>query len=192
MDLRQPICKLLDLPLELLLLICEFLNESSIYRFSRVNRHLNEQLDGEWFFDRSTLRPANSALMFAAEHNHLRAVRRAISEGADVNTDHPIGKYTPLIVATECGHTDIVSCLLGQPGIKINASDRSGHTALHSASQWGHTDIVRCLLDQPGIEVNALYKNQTALQLAYQYEHAEIVEILNRFSNLQVKCGESL
>lgn len=187
MDLKQPVCNLLDLPLELLLLICEFLNELEIYRFSKLNRRIYEQFDGKWFFDRSAPRPADSALLLAAEHNNLRAVRKAISEGADINTCDPVGKFTPLIVASEENRTNIIRCLLDQPGIDINASNRSGHTALHYACRWGYTDIASCLLHHPGIDVNALNKfgNQTALQLASEYGHTEVIEKLKGFPNIQ-------
>ncbi|KAJ5462796.1 hypothetical protein N7475_007740 [Penicillium sp. IBT 31633x] len=78
----------------------------------------------------------------AAEYNHIRVVIRAISEGADINTGHHLGGYTPLIIAAECGHTDIVSYLLKQPGINVTAKAKNDQTALYYATRHGYTDIV--------------------------------------------------
>lgn len=185
MDRKQRVSKLFDLPLELLLMICGFLREKDIFHFSLVNRQIYGKLDCEWFFDRSTTKPANEALFFAVEHNHFRAVKKAISEGADVNTRQEFCRYTPLMIAAEWGHSDIVSYLLEQSGIAANESAKSGDTALHCAARGGFTDIVRYLLMQSGIDANILdYDNQTALQLASQYGHTDIIEVLNGSCNL--------
>ncbi|KAJ6038953.1 uncharacterized protein N7446_014105 [Penicillium canescens] len=179
MDSARCTSKLLRLPPELLLSIRGFLDEFDISRLCRVNRHLYGQLDGEFFFDRSAKTPANSALLLAAEHNHMRAVLRAISEGADVNASHQLSKYTPLVVAAECGHTDIVTYLLAQTSINVNAVANHGQTALHYAARHGHTDIVEKLLASPNLQVNLRdHYDWTPLIWAVKKGHDAIVQLL--------------
>lgn len=190
MDPAQGVSKLLHLPLELLLSISEFLNESDIFRLAQVNRRLSEvyhhkyeQLVDEYFYDRSALSPTNSALLLAAEHNHMRVVIRAISEGADINTGHQLGSYTPLIVAAECGHTDIVTYLLKQSGIDVTAKANNDQTALHYAARHGHTDIVEMLLVFPNLKVNSRDNYEaTPLILAAKGGHHAVVQLLESAS----------
>lgn len=190
MEPASGVSKLPHLPLELLLLIRWFLDESDIFRLSQVNRRLSEvycpiyeQLVDKCFYDCSALSPANSALLMAAEHNHIRVVKRAISEGADINAGHHLGGYTPLIVAAECGHTDIVSYLLKQPGIDVTAKAKNDQTALHYAARHGHTDIVQRLLVSPSLKVNSRDNYEvTPLILAAKGGHHAVVQLLESAS----------
>ena len=49
-----------------------------------------------------------------------------------------------LMLASYPGHTALVRLLL-QSGARINATDRSGATALHYARQQGQADVARLL-----------------------------------------------
>lgn len=176
-----------------LLSISGFLDEFDISRLSQVNRRLYGQLDGEFFFDRSAAKPANPALLLAAEHKRLRAVLGAISEGADVNTTHQLGQYTPLIVAAECGHTDILMYLLAQASSDVNAEANHGQAALHYASRHGHTDIVQKLLASPNLQLDLRdHYDLMPLIWAVKKGHDAIVQLLLQWKGTEpiVACYE--
>ncbi|KAE9385780.1 ankyrin, partial [Gymnopus androsaceus JB14] len=54
--------------------------------------------------------------------------------------------YTPLMIAAEIGHLDVVSVLI-EEGANVNAQSEDGSTALRQASQEGHLEIVKLLLN---------------------------------------------
>ena len=191
--------ELLSLSHELLLSICELLEEEDLLNLSLVNCQVYNELDHQIYklldcgryLAHSAKVPANFCLWMAAEHNLVRILKKAISEGADINKGGKFLKFTPLIVAANYGHAEIVRLLLEQSGINVNASDKSGSTALHSASQYGHADIVSILLDQRGIDVIASdHGNQTALHLAAGCGHADIVRILLDRSGIDVNASD--
>ena len=61
---------------------------------------------------------------------------------------------TPLFIAYQKGHIDIVKALLRTNGIDVNKANSDGVTSLDIASFQGHTDIVKSLLRTKGINVN--------------------------------------
>ena len=83
---------------------------------------------------------------------------------------------TPLIIAAQNGHAEIVAKLLAQ-GADVNAAASDGSTALMLAAQNGHTETVSALLLRKDINVDAKISayRLTALFLAAQNGHAEIV-----------------
>ena len=54
--------------------------------------------------------------------------------------------YTPLHIACDRGHTDIVRLLLSHAGTDINIARITGYTSLHTVCGRGHTDIVRLFI----------------------------------------------
>ena len=58
---------------------------------------------------------------------------------------------TPLHIAVEDNHIEIVAVLLKQPIILVNAQDRDGSTALHAASRYSK-DSLQLLLTDPAID----------------------------------------
>jgi ankyrin repeat protein len=68
-----------------------------------------------------------------------------LSRGANVNARSRYLRFTPLMHASRCGHTDIVDVLLAH-GADANAKDKDGNTALHLAASLGHKEIVVALL----------------------------------------------
>ena len=53
---------------------------------------------------------------------------------------------TPLIIASDRGHVEIVKLLLSQPGIEINSKDDKGRTPLMYSAYEGRTEIVQILV----------------------------------------------
>ena len=60
---------------------------------------------------------------------------------------------TPLHVAVEGNHSEIVAVLLKQPSILVNAQDRDRSTALHAASKYSKESL-RLLLKDPAIDTS--------------------------------------
>ena len=77
----------------------------------------------------------------------LNFVKVLLATGVDPNaTDNPWMGLTALGNAAYRGNRDLVVLLLAQPGIKVNAADASGNTALMSAADHGSQDIMDLLM----------------------------------------------
>ena len=102
----------------------------------------------------------------------LEEVREALANGADVNErDEEHFKMTGLMRAVVRQNEPLVSLLLQQPGIQVNAKDDFGGTALHLAAFHNIREegrkVTRLLLNFPGIdtEITNIF-GQTPLMFA--------------------------
>ncbi|CAH0004446.1 unnamed protein product [Clonostachys byssicola] len=110
------------------------------------------------------------ALAVACGRGDMAMVKLLIDKGARLSG---MGGPTPLEMASEYGHNEIVQLLL-DCGADINVEGG----ALHAASSTGHEAIVRLLLDA-GAEVNSLNSSgKTALHAASKKGHEAIVRLL--------------
>ena len=71
------------------------------------------------------------ALRMAAQHGHAAIVELLFRAGGDINDNQ--GGTTPLIIASEEGHVDVVDCLLSL-GANVEVKDQFGRTALDRKS----------------------------------------------------------
>ncbi len=112
---------------------------------------------------------------------NVKAVRRLISLGVDINTTNRYG-VTPLMVASLCNWPEVVKLLLDH-GADIERREAFfGCTALMFACMSGGWDSVKLLLDR-GAEVDARDSLQrTALTVAYSVDNGEAVRLL-------LQCG---
>ena len=95
---------------------------------------------------------------------NLPAAKACLDRGADVNYLHDTDGTTCLMGAVLGKHQELVSLLLEQPGIEVNAKGDGGRTALHEAARRDAPAILRLLLDFPGIDREAQAENmQTPL-----------------------------
>ena len=95
----------------------------------------------------------------------------------DLNKADKKGK-TPLHIAAENGHTEIVKALLTGEGIDINARGDSNLTPLHYAARNGHIEVVEVLLKN-GAPVDLVSDEyDTPLHYAAQNGHTKVVEVL--------------
>ena len=117
-------------------------------------------------------------------------INLCISHGADINKEYETGyrAYTKtlLIQALEENNIELVSYLI-KNGAKVNMEDCDGRTALHYAVNADHPDkkqIVQLLLDN-GADINIKdgITNETALDMAYQSNDSEIVQLLKSYAS---------
>lgn len=87
---------------------------------------------------------AGSPLIWAAGHDHPKAVKLLLDSGANPNTATD-DKVTPLVTAAASGSSEIVELLL-KNGADANASAVGGVTPLHIAADHGDERMVDCLL----------------------------------------------
>jgi len=86
---------------------------------------------------------------------------------------------TPLSIACENGHLQVVLELLKNTNIKVNLATNDGRTPLLIACQEGHLEIVRALLKDSRVDVHQTDKNRaTPLSVACEHGHKDIVRML--------------
>ncbi|KAL0961929.1 hypothetical protein UPYG_G00333500 [Umbra pygmaea] len=90
---------------------------------------------------------------------------------------HSKNGWSPLLLAAEKGHTEIIRILL-QNHARVDVFDEDGKAALHLAAEGGHLDIADILLSHKAF-VNAKTKlGLTPLHLAAQNGSASLVRLL--------------
>ena len=119
----------------------------------------------------------NSSLMAATIDGDLDLVQQAIEAGASLDRyDWNLG-YSPLGMAIDRGHIDLVQCLLS-----ANVNPHGGSvstTALGLAAERGEVEIIQMLLPR-GVDVNAPVGQDgwTALLSAIKNGHRSVVQLL--------------
>lgn len=111
-------------------------------------------------------------LHWAVSEGHESVVELLVARGADINAQFRLGG-TPLSFAAIKGQKDMVEFLLAK-GADINTG-----TPLVGAAANGHTAVVELLLAK-GADVNLKYNDRTALDLAKEKNHMNIVELLHQ------------
>ena len=117
------------------------------------------------------------SLYHASREGNVEAVNLLLAQGGvEVNkTDENC--CTPLHVASDHGHTEVVGLLL-QSGADVNQANKNGWTPLNTASYKGHTEVVGLLL-QAGANVNQAQKEgATPLYIASQNGHTGTMTLL--------------
>lgn len=129
----------------------------------------------------------------AVDEGDFAAVRSLIEAGADVNA-RSNDEWTPLMLATIKGHTEMVEALL-KSGADTNARNRKGWTSLMFAVSMSDADTTRILLSA-GANINARDKEgKTALMQAANENNRESVRVLlgeGADVNLEDHAGETV
>ena len=94
-----------------------------------------------------------TALHWAALNGNSNLVGVLLTAKAAVEPKTRLGDYTPLHLAAERGHGDVVARLLAA-GSKPAAATTTGVQAIHMAADAGSVDAIKALLDK-GADVNA-------------------------------------
>jgi ankyrin repeat protein len=133
-----------------------------------------------------------TALWKAAEAGNLGVVGKLMGEYGDrldVNRGDKEG-FTPLAIAVQRGHVNVVKLLLTANTIKVNQSVQKGREAASTplyiacatfteASEATYTEIVRVLLDDPSTNVNLPnHQGETPIFAAALCCSLEVVQML--------------
>ena len=121
----------------------------------------------------------NDGLQIAAEQGNLKMVQAFLRcSKVDLNIGYKFG-VTPLYVASNNNHTNVVEELLNDPRTNVNVEANSA-TALYTAAKYGNTQVVRLLLSHYDINVNQVNKrNQmSVLMIAIERGKVDIVSLL--------------
>ena len=113
-----------------------------------------------------------TALHHACSLGYREKVRKLLASGANVNCRNDLGD-TPLNFAVQNGHKEVVSLLMGVPGLDIEIKGFQNKVPLHYACYNGKVDIARMLLTC-GANVNSRERSgKTPLMLAFEAEGNE-------------------
>ena len=106
----------------------------------------------------------NTPLQHAARNGLFDVARKLVLErNAEVNSRNRHGS-TPLLLASEYGHTDVVQLLL-ENNADVDVHDADGDTPLHCAALGGQIEVAQILL---GLNVAVNSKNNMGFTPLHQ------------------------
>jgi len=165
----------------------------------------------DWIFNNFDIHDSlDKAIIKSVKHRNLYMFERCLNEGTSINAIY--NDYSPLIMASIKGHSDIVKILLEHPGIDVGIRYNS-MTSLHWSSALGNLGVVKVLVNDGRFDINETQGSYfTALHFAAQNGHSKIVEFLCQnpscdinsltlynetplhlaLSNLRIECAEIL
>lgn len=116
-------------------------------------------------------------LAIALQNGKVKAGNALVAAGDDVNAPVAKGNYTPLMLASISGSSELVTTLLGR-GARINAANPGGVTSLMIAAANDHPNVVELLL-RSGADVNARSQDgRTALDIAQAKSNESMIRML--------------
>eukprot|EP00934_Nitzschia_sp_Nitz4_P000144 Nitzschia sp. Nitz4//scaffold23_size168460//114408//117133//NITZ4_002234-RA/size168460-snap-gene-0.165-mRNA-1//-1//CDS//3329543680//144//frame0 len=87
-----------------------------------------------------------SAVIVAAAHGHVDAIKYLVEAGCDVNAGHE-NKVTALMYAAASGHVDAMKALIQEGKADLELKHTNGGTALLEACTAGKVDAVKLLVE---------------------------------------------
>ena len=107
----------------------------------------------------------------------------------DINLKLKYRYNTPLHIACEKGHFEIVKILTNHPQCNIEAENNNKQRPLHKACQSGNVDVVQHLMVEKGCDVTAKSNwGDTPLHIACEKGHFEIVKILTNHPQCNIEA----
>ncbi|KAI3540543.1 hypothetical protein CSPX01_08205 [Colletotrichum filicis] len=86
---------------------------------------------------------------------------------------------TPISLAAEHGHLDVVNVLLESGKVRSDSRDDHGRTPLSYAAEYGHLDVVNVLLESGKVRSDSRDDHgRTPLSYAAEYGHLDVVNVL--------------
>jgi ankyrin repeat protein len=133
-------------------------------------------------------------LHIASQKGDEKMVKLLLSYGADPELKSEKNGATPLITALQFGHSKVIEALLEKHPNLIYQKDKNDINPLIFASQEGKLEIVRFLLDKGLDPKLKTITGSTALHLASQRGHLEVVkELVKADPNLvKIKSNHTL
>jgi hypothetical protein len=123
--------------------------------------------------------PLYEALFYAVQENDIEIVKDLMTLPSAIRLINQISPEdsTPLIIAIQNGHVEIVELLLNL-GVNPNISNSFGDSLLIIAAHGGHLKIVNRLIDAHAMLDHRNLNGATALSLAVEGHHIAVVERL--------------
>ncbi len=117
-------------------------------------------------------------------------VKACLDAKNDINQANENGA-TPLLMAAQNGHVDVVNALLAKEGIELNKALPAGETPLYMAAENGHVEVVNALLAKEGIDLNKADQfGITPLIIATTNGHVEVIKVLLAEANKTIPDTE--
>lgn len=118
-------------------------------------------------------------LLAAFKLGHRAVAQTPIDYGGELNHIDLRGA-TPLLSATENGHTPVVGLLLSMKEVNPNSRDYFGRTPLRLAAKNGHDSIGKQLVAAKATDINCrdLQVRRTPLEVARERGHETVVQVL--------------
>jgi quinoprotein dehydrogenase-associated probable ABC transporter substrate-binding protein len=118
-----------------------------------------------------------TALAIASQNAKINGALALLTAGADVNAPVAKGGYTPLMLASISGSSELAGSLI-EHGAKVNATNLGGVTALMIAAAGNHSNVA-ALLIKSGADVNVRSEDgRTALAIAQANSSDATVKLL--------------
>lgn len=152
------------------------IHEAAFHNSSKCLRLLLQAAASKNYIKSKTFE-GETALHLSARRGSVECTKILLQAGADPN-EFTNEETTPLFIAVENKHADIVQLLL-KHGANINGSHScSGWNALHQASYEASTEIMKLLLEQGVDKESKDDFGITPLFIAAQYGKLESVKLL--------------
>lgn len=117
----------------------------------------------------------NTLLHQAVQEGDLAKVQFRLGKHDDPGRKNSKGQ-TPLDLAVEKGHVEIVKVLLANPNVRPEVADNNGRTLLHHAVEKGDVEIVKAVLDHHRVRPDAVDgKGRTGLSYAAEKGRFDII-----------------
>ena len=131
-------------------------------------------LPGGGRFDRET----NEVVDEADLEKRMLALRLLLEAGADMDKARTDTRWTPLFMAAQNGHVEVVRCLV-EAGADKDKADVDGWTPLWVAALHGNVEMVRCLVEAGADKDKARTDIMTTpLLMAAQNGHVAVESIV--------------
>ena len=130
-----------------------------------------------------------TAFHIAAKQGRISTIRVLSKLGADVDACTEVG-LTALHIAAVCNHESTIQVLVRELGAVLDTENTEGCTAVHLAAERGNKCSILALAEV-GADLNAkAWGGETALRIAEENDHVEIVRILGDIASTQAKARE--
>lgn len=128
----------------------------------------------------------NDELLRAAETGDIEAVKEALNNGADINTQNNFLKESALHFAASKGHLELVEYLVDN-GANLFLNNGTDMTPLHLAARDGQVHVVKYLLERSGTIPERILNDVIHVAQMSVYGRPEIVQMLEDFRLYQAR-----